>query len=712
MKEKHLYRFGDFTLCAEENTLNRNGESISITPKMFSLLLVLVQHPGRILGKEFLLKEVWPDSFVEEGNITFNIRQLRKALDDNAQSPSFIETIPRRGYRFVAPVETLASFEDEDEVIDADAAAEAAALSEPLRQNRYLIPAAALLILIGAMLLGAWLLGDRAIGGAPILSAPYKSEKLSTDGDVFHIAISNDAKNVVYTHRAAGRQSLWLRQLDTSNNVPIIPSSEDFYGGLVISPDGNSVYFARGRPPEPQLSIYRMPIFGGVPQKVVDSTQGWMSISSDGRKISFVRCYYTDEDWCSLYIADAADGGNEKKLVTRARPIRIGDNKISPDGKSVVFAVGHSRTSSSEFAAHSVDIETGVERQVSAQKFFNISYIAWLPDQSGFLMTAMQVPESNYRIWHVDSSGEASKITTDSESYSRLSLDATGSALVSTQVDPDFRLMLFRTDQPSQAPILVGNANSVALGPDNAVYFSSVRTGNGEIWRANADGSDQRQLTNDGAADVAPMVSPDAKSVFFESNRTGGIHVWQMNPDGSNQRQVTREEGGLPVRVSPDGQWLYYRSAFSGALRRVSLTTGAEEPVLKERGRHLTISPDLTMAAYSERRGQETVLNVLSLPDETLLKSFTITVAPNLAHLAWTSDGKVLSYIMTDEKREVGSLWTQAVAGGDAKRLADLSGDEIAEFQGFAISTDSKSFAVIKGTWKHDAILFRGLKKD
>ena len=76
-------------------------------PKMFDTLLVLGKNQGRIVEKETLLKEVWPDSYVEEGNIAFNIRQLRKLLGCEAQSPSYIETVPKRGYRFIAPVEVV-----------------------------------------------------------------------------------------------------------------------------------------------------------------------------------------------------------------------------------------------------------------------------------------------------------------------------------------------------------------------------------------------------------------------------------------------------------------------------------------------------------------------------------------------------------------------------------------------------------------------------
>ena len=129
MKEKHLYSFGEFNLNVEDQTLSRNGENIPITPKMFDLLLVLVQNPQRVLLKEFLLQSVWPDSFVEEGNITFNIRQLRKAMNDDAQSPCYIETIPRRGYRFLMPVESFTTITpDKDEETIAQESEKAAAV--------------------------------------------------------------------------------------------------------------------------------------------------------------------------------------------------------------------------------------------------------------------------------------------------------------------------------------------------------------------------------------------------------------------------------------------------------------------------------------------------------------------------------------------------------------------------------------------------------
>jgi Tol biopolymer transport system component/DNA-binding winged helix-turn-helix (wHTH) protein len=709
LKEKHLYTFDEFSLSVEEHALRRGDENIPLTPKMFDLLLVLVQNPGRVLRKDFLLQSVWPDSFVEEGNITFNIRQLRKALDDDAQTPKYIETIQRRGYRFLPAVEAFTTVTpDKDE--ESIAREKEALVAVPVQKSRpyFFLALSAVVVLVGALLLAGWLLQKRTYGSATVLSTPFALEKLSADGGVYHISISSDGKNVVYTHRIGGKQGIWLRQLETSTNVPIVPPSDDFYGGLVIAPDGNTVYFVRGTQQEPQLTVYRMPIFGGVPQRVTDGTQGWISLSSDGKKISYVRCPYTDEDWCSLYIADALDGQNEKKLVTRPRPFRIGDNYISPDGKTVAFATGQSRTSSNEFTFAAVDIDTGAQRELTPERFFNIGYIAPLPDQSGWLITAVKLPGTSC-IWHISASGEARKLTSDSQSYLRVSLDASGSLLVSTQVEPDFRLMLYQTQNPT-TPSVLGNANTVAFSPDGRLYFSSGRTGNFEVWTVNPDGSDLRQLTNDPSADSVPFVSTDAKTVFFESDRTGVIQIWRMNPDGTNQKQVTTEEGGVPLRLSPDGTWLYYRSSLKNTLRRVFLETGQEELVLRDMGRGLVISPDLTRVAFSQRRGTETILTVASLPNGETLKTWRITSAPNLAHLLWPRDGDHLAYVLTDDARQIGGLWFQPFDSDTPRRIADLSGEQIAELSAFSLSNDGKSFAVIKGLWNHDAVLLRGLK--
>ena len=103
----HLYRFGEFTVDADQRVLLRHGKPLLLAPKVLETLLTLVQNGGRIIEKEELMKRLWPDSFVEESNLTYCIVQLRKTLGDEARHPRYIETIPKRGYRFIVDVEEV-----------------------------------------------------------------------------------------------------------------------------------------------------------------------------------------------------------------------------------------------------------------------------------------------------------------------------------------------------------------------------------------------------------------------------------------------------------------------------------------------------------------------------------------------------------------------------------------------------------------------------
>jgi len=100
----YLYEFGPFRLDAAERLLSRDGEAVPLSPKAFDLLLALVERQGRLLEKNELMKLVWPDTFVEEANLSYTISLIRKALGEGAGPQQFIETVPKHGYRFIAEV--------------------------------------------------------------------------------------------------------------------------------------------------------------------------------------------------------------------------------------------------------------------------------------------------------------------------------------------------------------------------------------------------------------------------------------------------------------------------------------------------------------------------------------------------------------------------------------------------------------------------------
>jgi TolB-like protein/DNA-binding winged helix-turn-helix (wHTH) protein/Tfp pilus assembly protein PilF len=117
LQTKHIYEFGPFRLDAAEHLLLRGGEAVPLTPKAFDLLLALVERHGHLLEKDELLKTVWPDTFVEEANLSSNVSLIRKALGDGENGQRYIETAPKRGYRFVAEVREARAVPDEDELL-------------------------------------------------------------------------------------------------------------------------------------------------------------------------------------------------------------------------------------------------------------------------------------------------------------------------------------------------------------------------------------------------------------------------------------------------------------------------------------------------------------------------------------------------------------------------------------------------------------------
>lgn len=134
---QHLYEFGSFTLNPEERLLLNDGANIRLPPKAFDTLLVLVRNAGRLIDREQLLSEVWSGVVVEEGNITWTVSQLRKALGDSRAEPRYIETVPSRGYRFIATVKELP---DANVEISSRAGADGAEMSAAASAGNNVVP--------------------------------------------------------------------------------------------------------------------------------------------------------------------------------------------------------------------------------------------------------------------------------------------------------------------------------------------------------------------------------------------------------------------------------------------------------------------------------------------------------------------------------------------------------------------------------------------
>lgn len=292
-RPQRFFEFDNFLLDTQQRLLLRDGEPMDLTPKVFNVLLELVEKGGRVVEKKELMDSVWPESFVEESNLTQHISTLRKKL---GQAPGqglaqrYILTVPGRGYRFVAPVKSWG----DDAIVTvqervrsrivvrdhSDVPGETVLETVPAEQRLLPIPARndffgrhlTLLVAVGLVLTTAVVLGwlglRRRLQPAPFANA--KLTRFTTEGKVTRAAVSPSGKHVAYALLNAGQQSLWVRQVGTSNTgVEVIPSSEVIFDGMVFSPDNDHLYYLSGKINTP-IALYRIPILGGMPTKLVE----------------------------------------------------------------------------------------------------------------------------------------------------------------------------------------------------------------------------------------------------------------------------------------------------------------------------------------------------------------------------------------------------------------------------------------------------------
>ncbi|HEY8412373.1 MAG TPA: winged helix-turn-helix domain-containing protein, partial [Pyrinomonadaceae bacterium] len=198
-QENRSYEFGRFRLNVAERVLLREGELVPLTPKVFDILLTLVESSGQVVSKDDLMKRVWPNTFVEEGNLTQNISLLRKALGETPGGVQFIETVPRRGYRFVAETsETNGRFESISSPaleIDRLVSAQIPSPVSARRRTPAFIVAAGLVVV---SIIGVVYFTSKAGSTAPIQSIavlPFVDESADPDGEYINDKIAESLIN-------------------------------------------------------------------------------------------------------------------------------------------------------------------------------------------------------------------------------------------------------------------------------------------------------------------------------------------------------------------------------------------------------------------------------------------------------------------------------------------------------------------------------------
>src|SRR5262245_54146370 len=419
---KPYYEFGSFRLDPAERSLRRDGVPVQLTPKMFDILIFLVERNGQLVSKDELMRAVWPDTFVEDANLTVNISSLRKALGETGNGHQYIETVQRRGYRFGAEVRERGGAEAKA----VEAAAQQEQVTSP-RDGGGRVSARKLAlgaIAIAIALAGIYKFGDSRWRRSEPSFQTMKIAKLTTSGKVAEAVVSPDGKYVAYVFEDGGKRSIRVKQVAAESEAEIVAPRELPLGGLTFSRDSNFVYFLKVDKESPFPALYRMPVLGGVEIKLLNPADAdrraqtgissSVTFSPDGAQMAFLRM--TDGPRESVLVVANADGSGDRTLAVWRWPERFaGSPAWSPDGKTIVCQA-YSNVGRYDRGFVAISVADGTTQEIGSKRWAPGQF-AWSPDGAGLIFAADEVALdselNNSQIWRfVFPSGGGMRIKT------------------------------------------------------------------------------------------------------------------------------------------------------------------------------------------------------------------------------------------------------------------------------------------------------------
>ena len=540
-----------------------------------------------------------------------------------------------------------------------------------------------------------------------------KVTRLTNNGRVGSASISPDGKYVAYSARdEAGLSSLWVRHVATTSNVQVVPPDgpDVTFGQSTFSPDGNYLYYLRAE--RVGGVLYQVPVLGGTSKKLLEDVSR-ISFSPDGKRFAFIR-RYPSEGQDALIVVNA-DGTAEQKLTTRTHPdFFLPGVAWSPDGQTIACPAG-GFTGGYYRSVAVVNISDGSQRILTSRKWYAVERVAWLPDGSGVITTAQERAGDQYQLWQISyPEGEARTLTNDLSDYRLVSLTADASALVTVVSDITSNIWLVPNGDWSNGRQLTSTKSngigSTALLNDGRIIYESSMGGNSDLWIMNADGRNQKQLTDDAYKERFALATPDGHRIVFLSARPASAsQLWIMDIDGSNAKRLT-DSPALNATISPDGKWVVYMTFGPGgfSIWKVSIDGGEPVQIISNYSLSPAISPDGKLIAcyYLDKSTGGPKLALIPFEGGEPVKVFDYQLVDSGTYpVRWTHDGRALTYIVN--RGGVSNIWIQPVDGSPARQLTDFKSDRIFSFDW---SRDGKWLALSRGPEQRDVVLMSDFK--
>ena len=618
-----VYRFGDFEYFVRSGELAQNGKVVRLQYQPLRVLLVLLENSGEVVTHDEIRDRVWRDASIQafDNSLRVAINKLRQALRDDPDNPIYIETLSRRGYRWLYPLSVENNEQDSGEGEDEP---EASVARNNGAATDYAQPAKPT--------------------GAALLRRPILSLFVSL----------------------AALAAIWQLQPHPATPEPkVVPLTT--YPGLenmpAISPDGKRLAFAwTGPNPTDPYRIYLKQIGEDRAQRVVDSpadaTDSDPVWTGDGKFLLF---YRRGSPSSGIYIAPAA-GGTVRQLVATSlssRRVRRARFDLSPDGKTLVYPDElHGRETIGLFA---FDLDTMRSHQITnpppncegdgdpafshdgkmvafqrdtidrgqifvlpvaggAERLLTASFILDFIDGLTWTTDDREIIFGGTHLRRVSARGSEPTIANISYVPGPAAFPALRDhmlAYVQATVNANvWKLALRDATHPAGEPAkLISSTQQQAaasFSPDGShIAFQSDRSGDWEIWICDRDGSNATELTHfRGAPTGTPRWSPDGKLIAFDSRANGASQIYVISAEGGEPRQVTNDAmGGQVPAWSRDGKWIYYSTIRSSAANiwRLPIGGGPAEPVTTNSGLYAVESSDGNYLYYSRSSADSTI---------------------------------------------------------------------------------------------------------